>query len=469
MNLMAKMKTFFGVQDMTVGKPMKGLVQFSIPLLIGNLAQQLYNTVDSIVVGTYIGDTALAAVGTAGPIFNLLLVLLLGISTGASIMTAQYFGAQDRKQLSRVVGSTITLTVLSGLLMMVVGYFASPWLVSLVSPPADVAEGATIYLQIIFIGMVGCAAYNIISGVLRGMGDSVYPLIYLIIASLLNIALDILFVKEFSMGVAGVAWATIIAQGISGALCMLRVCRMKDVVDVNRQTLKPDGYLTKKLCALGMPAGVTQAIFSMSAIIVQSLTNSLGTAVIAANVAIMRVDGFAMMPNFTFGTAATTFVGQNVGAHKGDRVKQGTKDLLKLALGCATVLVACILLFGHQLIGMFSSTEEVISIGQSGLRWLSLGYIAFAVTQVLQGVMRGAGETMVPMWVSIIGTVALRLPLAYLLCYLTRSEAWPNGAPEGLFASLLIAWVLSMVMTVIAYRMGLWKRRLPESLRAELK
>ena len=468
MNLMTKMKSFFGVQDMTVGKPMTGLLRFSVPLLIGNLAQQLYNTVDSIVVGTYIGDTALAAVGTAGPIFNLLLVLLLGISTGASILTAQYFGAQDRKQLSRVVGSTITLTVLSGLMMMVVGYFASPWLVSLVSPPADVAEGATIYLQIIFIGMVGCAAYNIISGVLRGMGDSVFPLIYLIIASLLNIVLDILFVKEFSMGVAGVAWATIIAQGISGALCMIRVCRMRDVVYVNRKTLKPDPILTKKLCALGMPAGVTQAIFSMSAIIVQSLTNSLGTAMIAASVAVMRVDGFAMLPNFTFGTAATTFVGQNVGALKGDRVKQGTRDLLKLALGCAVLLVACILLFGKQLIGMFSSTQDVIDIGVNGLRWLSLGYIAFSVTQVLQGVMRGSGETMIPMWVSIIGTVGLRMPLAYLFCWMTRSEAWPNGTPAAIFSSLLIAWVVSMAMTVIAYRKGGWKKKLPESLQAEL-
>ena len=468
MSFMSKVKSFFGVQDMTTGKPMTGLVRFSVPLLIGNLAQQLYNTVDSIVVGTYIGDTALAAVGTAGPIFNLLLVLLLGISTGASILTAQYFGAQDRKNLSRVVGSTITLTVLSGLVMMVVGYFASPWLVSLVAPPADVAEGATVYLQIIFIGMVGCAAYNIISGVLRGMGDSVYPLIYLIIASLLNIALDIWFVRDFGMGVAGVAWATISAQAISGALCLIRVCRMRDVVDVNRKTLIPHPKLTAKLCSLGMPAGITQAIFSMSAILVQGLTNSLGTAVIAANVAIMRVDGFAMLPNFTFGTAATTYVGQNVGAHRGDRVKKGTVDLLKLALGCALTLVACILLFGHQLIGMFSSTPEVILIGQTGLRWLALGYIAFAVSQVLQGVMRGAGETMVPMWISIITTVALRMPLAYGLCYLTRSEAWPNGSPNGLFASLLISWVMGMVLSVIAYRMGLWKRRLPESLRQEL-
>lgn len=464
MSLLTRVKEFFGVQDMTTGKPMVKLIQFSMPLLIGNLAQQLYNTVDSIVVGKYIGDTALAAVGTAGPILNLLIVLFLGVSTGASIMASQYFGAKERESLSRVVGSTIVLTVGSGLLMTAVGFFATPFLIGLIAPPADVAAGAVTYLKIIFLGMVGGGAYNILSGVLRGIGDSFWPLVYLIIACVLNIVLDILFVARFKMGIAGVAWATIIAQSISGVLCLIRLARMKDLLDLNRRTLTPDGPITRRLCLLGLPAGVTQALFSMSAIVVQGLTNSLGTAVIAANVAIMRVDGFAMMPNFTFGTASTTFVGQNIGARRIDRVRQGVKDLNRLALLTAGVLVACILLFGHGLIGMFTDTEDVITIGIHGLRWLALGYIAFAVSQVLQGAMRGAGETMVPMWISIICTIVVRLPLAYLLAWLTRSEAWPKGNPEALFASLLISWLLGMAMTVFAYKRGAWKRRLPEEL-----
>lgn len=234
------LQSWFGVQDMTVGRPMDSLVRFSIPLLVGNLAQQLYNTVDSIVVGQYIGDTALAAVGTAGPILNLLLVLFMGIATGASILSAQYFGAHDRETLSRVVGASILLTVISGLFMTFVGYSLSPWLMSLVSPPPDVLEGAVIYLQIIFIGILGGAAYNILAGVLRGLGDSLMPLISLLVASLLNIVLDILFVSQFRMGVAGVAWATIIAQAVSGVMCLVRLCRMRRVVDVNRQTLRPD-------------------------------------------------------------------------------------------------------------------------------------------------------------------------------------------------------------------------------------
>ena len=326
-----KLQSWFGVQDMTVGRPMDSLVKFSIPLLVGNLAQQLYNTVDSIVVGRYIGDTALAAVGTAGPILNLLLVLFMGISTGASILSAQFFGAQDRKTLSHVVGASILLTLVSGLSMSIIGYFASPWLMSLVRPPEDVFAGAVVYLQIIFIGILGGAAYNILAGVLRGLGDSLMPLLSLLIASLLNIVLDILFVSRFRMGVAGVAWATILAQAVAGLMCLVRLCRMRQVVDVNRETLRPDWPIIGRLCSLGVPAGITQAIFSLSAIIVQGLTNSMGTAVIAASVAVMRVDGFAMMPNFTFGTAATTFVGQNIGARKVDRIHQGTRDLLMLA------------------------------------------------------------------------------------------------------------------------------------------
>ena len=427
MKVMEKLSSLFGVQDMTTGKPMDTLIAFSIPLLIGNFAQQLYNTVDSIIVGQYIGDTALAAVGTSGPILNLMLVLFMGISTGASILSAQFFGAKDKKTLSRLVGSTFFLILASGIFMSVLGFVSTRFLVSLVRPPENVSAGAVIYLQIIFIGMTGAAAYNILSGVLRGMGDSVYPLIFLIVSCITNIVLDIVFVKNFGWGIAGVAWATIIAQGISGVLCTIRLLRMKDQLDLSRSVFIPDKVLINRLVKLGFPAGITSAIFSMSAIVVQNLTNSMGELTIAATVAVMRVDGFAMMPNFTFGTAATTYVGQNIGAGKADRIRPGTRDLMKIGLICSSVLVVCILLWGRALIGMFTQTETVISLGARGLRWQALGYIAFAVSQVLQGVMRGAGETVIPMWISVLSTIVLRMPLAYLIAFLTVSEAWPNG------------------------------------------
>ena len=461
MTLTQKLRSLFGAQDMTVGSPMSCLLKFSIPLLIGNLAQQMYNTVDAIVIGNSAwGDQGLAAVGLAGPIVNLLLVLFMGISTGASILSAQFFGAKDRPTLNRCVGASLFLIVVSGLIMMVAGYFLSPMLIQLTTPPSpEVGQGATEYLQIYFLGILGCSFYNIISGILRGLGDSMMPLIFLIVACVLNIFLDLAFVD--SMGVAGVAWATIIAQGVSAVLCLWRICHIRHICDVEmKHILHPDKQLMFKIGALGLPSGITQAIFSMSAIIVQSLTNTLGDAMVAANTAIMRVDGFAMMPNFTFGTAATTYIGQNVGAGRGDRIKPGLKAMLTLGLISSTVLVACILLFGRQLVGMFTTTELTIQLGAQGLQTLAFGYICFSVTQVLQGTMRGAGETKVPMYISIITTVLLRMPLAYLMAYLTRIPEWPNGQPIALFGSLLISWVMGMVLSILAYRMKFWRKSL---------
>lgn len=461
MTLTQRLKSLFGAQDMTIGSPLSCLLKFSIPLLIGNLAQQLYNTVDAIVIGqSSWGDQGLAAVGLAGPIVNLLLVLFMGISTGASILSAQYFGAKDRPTLNKCVGASLFLIVVSGLIMMVAGYFLSPMLIGLTTPPSpEVGRGATEYLQIFFLGIIGSGMYNIISGILRGLGDSMMPLLFLVVACVLNIFLDLAFVD--SMGVAGVALATIIAQGVSAVLCLLRICHIRHICDVKmKHILHPDRLLMLKIGALGLPSGITQAIFSMSAIIVQSLTNTLGDAMVAANTAIMRVDGFAMMPNFTFGTAATTFIGQNVGAGRAERLKPGVKAMLMLGLISSTVLVGAILLFGDSIIGWFTQTPLTIQLGVQGLQTLALGYICFSVTQVLQGTMRGAGETKLPMYISIIGTVVLRMPLAYIMAYFTRNEQWPNGQPIALFGSLLIAWVISMLMTIVSYRMKFWRRKL---------
>ena len=461
MSFTKKLRALFGAQDMTVGSPMSCLLKFSIPLLIGNLAQQMYNTVDAIVIGNSSwGDQGLAAVGLAGPIVNLLLVLFMGISTGASILSAQFFGAKDRPTLNRCVGASLFLIVVSGLIMMAAGYFLSPWLIGLTTPPSpEVGQGATDYLQIFFLGIIGSGMYNIISGILRGLGDSMMPLLFLVIACVLNIFLDLLFVN--SMGVAGVALATIIAQGVSACLCLWRLCNIRNICDVEvKHVLHPDKTLMVKIGALGLPSGITQAIFSMSAIIVQSLTNTLGDAMVAANTAIMRVDGFAMMPNFTFGTAATTYIGQNVGAGRADRLKPGLKAMLLLGLISSTVLVAAILLFGHNIIGMFTETELTIQLGVQGLQTLAFGYICFSVSQVLQGTMRGAGETQIPMWISIICTVILRMPMAYVMAYFTRNEQWPNGQPSALFVSLLVCWVVGTILSIVSYKMKFWRKKL---------
>ncbi len=454
-----KLSKLFNAQDMTVGSPVKGLIQFSVPLLIGNLAQQLYNTVDSIVVGTYVGDTALAAVGASGPVVNLLLVLFMGISTGATIMVSQYFGAKEKGHLSHTVGTAITLSLLTSIFITILGPLISRPMMSLLNTPADIFEQSCTYLNIIFLGIIGMAYYNILSGMLRGLGDSMTPLLFLLVACGLNIVLDIWFVAGLGWGVAGVAIATAIAQLVSAVLCMVRLALMRDIVTINLTVLKLKKQYVMQLVKLGLPAGLTQAIFSMAQIVVQSLTNSFGTAVIAANTAVMRVDGFAMMPNFTFGNAMTTYTGQNIGANRLDRVHEGTKDGLKIGLIFITALVLCILFFGEFLLRMFTSTPEVIDLGVSMLRVLALGYIAVAVTQILSGVMRGAGDTMTPMWISIITTVILRVPIAYGIAYFTRTEVSPVGSPYSLFVSLLVSWVMGALLTAYFFKRGKWRTK----------
>ncbi len=459
MNMKEKFIEFFKPHDMTVGKPWLNLVQFSVPLLIGNFVQQLYNTVDSIVVGKYVGDNALAAVGASGPLLNLLLVLFMGIATGAGILVSQYFGAREKELLSHTVGTTLTLTLIATGIIMVIGPLLTPPLMSLLDTPPEIYDMACSYLTIFFLGSVGFAFYNMISGILRGLGDSFMPLVFLMLACGLNIVLDILFVAAFNWGVPGVAWATIIAQFISAVFCMMRLLRLKRLVTINRNTLRPTKILSGKVIKLGLPAGLTQAIFSMAAIIVQSLTNSFGTLVIAMNTVVMRVDGFAVMPNFTFGNAMTTYSGQNVGAGQLDRVHEGTRSAMKMGLGVSAVLVVLILLFGEGLMRMFTDTAEVVSLGVHMMRILAVGYVAMAITQILSGVMRGAGDTMTPMWISLITTVVIRVPLAYGLAYLTRSETQPQGSPDSLFISMMISWVLGAVITIFAFRFGKWRKK----------
>lgn len=454
-----KLSSFFDAKDMTTGSPTSNLVQFSVPLLIGNFAQQMYNTVDSIIVGKYVGDHALAAVGASVPILNLLLVLFIGISTGAGIMVSQYFGARQRDLLSKTVGNTVVLTFLSSLFIMLVGSLITAPLMSLLNTPPEIYDMACSYLIIIFLGIAGMAFYNIISGILRGLGDSFMPLVFLLVACGLNIVLDLYFVAELGWGVAGVAWATVIAQVISSVLCVFRMLRMKNIMTVDKQALKLNKELVWRLTKLGLPSGLTQAVFSMAGIVVQSLTNSFGTNVIACSTVVMRVDGFAMMPNFTFGTAMTTYAGQNVGANRIDRVNQGTKDGMRLGIITSIILVAAILLFGRGLMGMFTNTQEVVDLGMHMMSILALGYVAMAVTQILSGVMRGAGDTMTPMWISLLTTVVIRVPIAYGIAFFTRSAAQPNGTPDSLFISLLISWILGATLTVICYRRGKWRSK----------
>ncbi len=456
--MLAAVKKLFGQVDMTEGRPWEKIVLFTIPMLIGNIAQQLYNTVDSIVVGRYVGDNALAAVGSASPIFNLLLVLFVGISMGASIMVSQYYGSKDRENLSRTIGSSLVLTGAACILLMIVGSVTIRPILEMLDTPASIIDWCTSYLLILLWGIAGLAYYNILTGILRGLGDSVSALVYLLIATVLNIVLDIWFVAGFKLGVSGVALATVIAQMVSAILCVFKLRRMTEYFDFKLKYFAPNRSMMTVL-KLGLPSGVTQAIFSLAMVVVQSLTNSFGEMVIAANVIIMRVDGFAMMPNFSFGTAMTTYSGQNVGAGDFDRVKKGARQGTLIAACTSAVVTGAIVLFGHNLMAIFTETEALVDLSARMMNILAVGYIAMAVTQSLSGVMRGAGDTVTPMWISLLTTVAIRVPLAYGIAFATRTAETPQGDYHCLWISLLASWVLGALITAFFYAKGGWKKK----------
>ena len=451
-------KKLFAARDMTQGAPWQRILEFSIPMLIGNVAQQLYNTADSVIVGKFVGDNALAAVGSAMPILNLLLALFVGIATGAGIVISQSYGARDREGLSKSIGNCISLAFIASLVIMVVGPLLTRPMLELLGTPDSILDWCTAYLKIQFFGIAGFFFYNMLSGVLRGLGDSVSALGFLLLAAALNVVLDLWFVAGFDMGVAGVSLATVIAQSISALFCFRKLMKMRDIFDLNKQTVKLDQFVAMRIIKLGVPSGITQAIFSMAGMVTQTLTNSMGEMVIAANVIIMRVDGFAMMPNFSFGQAMSVYTGQNVGAMKYDRVGLGTKQGTIIAVSCSAVITCVLLFLNKYLFGIFTETAELIDLAGRMMRLMAVGYLGVAITQSLGGVMRGAGDTVSPMWISIISTVLLRVPVAYIMAHFTASEAWPQGHPFSLSASLLISWVLGAVMSCVVFKLGKWKK-----------
>ena len=437
---------------MTLGSPWKRILEFSIPMLLGNIAQQLYNTADTVIVGIYVGDNALSAVGSASPILNLLLALFVGISTGAGIVISQSYGARDREGLSKNIGNCISLTFIATIVIMVFGPMITRPMLNLLDTPASIIDWCADYLNIYFWGIIGFFFYNMLSGILRGLGDSVSALGFLLLAAALNVVLDLWFVAGFGMGVPGVALATVISQGISAIFCFIKLMRMGDLFDLNRSTIRFDKAIAGRIIKIGVPSGITQAIMACSMMVVQSLTNSMGEMVIAANVIIMRVDGFAMMPNFSFGQAMSVYTGQNVGAGKWDRVHKGINHGCYIAQAFAIAITIVLLFLNKYLFAIFTETTALIDLAGRMMRIMAVGYIAVAVTQVMGGVMRGCGDTVTPMWISILSTVLLRVPIAYVLAYFTRSAEFPNGHPFSLSVSLLASWTLGMVISIIAYK-----------------
>jgi len=453
---MQKFKQLMSGVDMTTGAPWKKLLIFTVPLLVGNLFQQLYGLVDAIMLGNWVGVHALAAVTATLPMLFLIMVFMMGVSMGAGVMVSQFFGAKKREELSRTIGVSITLTILLGVIVSGLGPFGTRWLLVTLDTPYEVVDYAVQYINILLWGVLGVSFFNIFSGILRGVGDSFSPLIYLIFASLLSIVLNFLFIRVLNLGVSGAAISTVTAQSISALLCLRRMRKMREHFDMKWAYLIPQKDLVKQILRLGVPTGASQAVFSIAMMLVQPLANGFGMLVLAANNIVMKVDGLVMMPNFSYGNAMTVYAGQNMGANQPERVAKGTSQCVKLALGTAVVLVIILLIFGRQIAGWFvpadfEQVHELLDLSVRFLRILAVGYLIFAVNSVLWGTIRGAGDAMTPMWAAVLNTVLIRVPSAYLF-------VWWLDRPEALIFSLLLGWTSITIMSLISYRIGRWRK-----------
>ena len=466
-------RSLFGAKDMTTGNPLGVMMRFAVPLLIGNIAQLAYNFVNAIVVGRMVNSNALSAVGAAAPIQQLFFVFFMTVGTGVSVMIAQYFGAKDKENFDKTVGTAITATLVVTLFITLIGIpCIEPILRTTKVTDPEMFGFARDYLFIMFIGTVGQGFYNVLSGILRGMGEAVFPLIVLICTSVLNVVLVLLFVGVFHMQVSGAALATIICQYLSAAACLLRLIKMKNVT-ITRALLIPNKEILGQIARIGLPSGVQQCILSVSSMFVQSLINSIvivdpsgvafTTVFTAINAAISQVDQFSMLPNQAFSMAGSTFAGQNIGAGQLDRVRQGFKIILTTSLIVSSALIVLISLFGGNLIALFVDASNpnrdlILYHGVRMQRIMVWCYLATSFTQASSGVLRGAGDTLPVMIITIIGTVGMRMPMAYFLVRRFPSETFPAGNPSGVYISMLVCYSLVASACFVYYLTGRWKK-----------
>lgn len=442
--------------EMIDGSIFRSILLFAIPLLVGNLFQQLYNTVDSYVVGNYVDTSALAAVGASTSVINMLVGFFMGLSAGAGVVISQYFGARQEEDMSAAIHSSLALTGVLCVIFTIAGISFTRPLLQAIGVPEDVLPHSTLYLTIYFGGITFSLIYNMGAGILRAVGDSKNPLFYLAAACVVNIILDFLFVCGFGMGIAGVAIATVIAQAVSSMLVMMKLIGSKESYRVEIREIRFHQGKLRRIIAIGFPTALQQSITSFSNVIVQSYINSFGTAAIAGYSATVRVDGFLQLALQSFNMTITTFVGQNVGARKPKRVKRG---ILTAWLMCsAIILVGCFAMNqeGAALIGIFTSDAEVIANGSMMLKLFSYAYMALPVIQILSGALRGVGRSKVPMFFMVGSFVVLRQIYLSIAVPMTRSlnvvmAGWP------------ITWVICAVGMLIHFLKVDWLPKMEEA------
>lgn len=435
--------------DMTEGSVVKSILLFSVPLLIGNIFQQLYNTADSVIAGNFIGKQALAAIGSSNSLINLMIGLFLGIASGAGVVIAQYYGAKMEDKMQWAVHTSMAVSIWGGILLTVLGVALSPQILKLMGTPKEIMDQSIIYLRIFFLGSVFNVVYNMASGILRGVGDSKRPLYYLCITSAVNIILDLLFVIVFHMGVSGAALATILSQALSAVLVVGTLMRDKDIYTLHLNKIKIDRKMMSRILKIGVPSGVQSAIISFSNVVVQANINSFGANAVAGCSSYMKIDGFVVLPIMSFGMAAMTYTGQNIGAGKKDRVKSGAVKTLMIGGIYCLVMSVVMFCFGKDALTIFSRDAAVNANGYTMLRILVPFYLCISIAQVLGGVFRGAGKSLVTMIIMVGSMVVIRMIWVNLMVLVSPTLAtvlW--GYP--------VSWVFAMLGVLVYAWKGKW-------------
>lgn len=442
--------------DMTQGSIVRHIVAFSLPLVLGNLFQQLYNTVDTWVVGNFVSNEAFSAVGTVGPIINMLIGTFTGLASGAGVVISQYYGAKRHEDVSRAVHTAIVMTLVLALVFTFVGIFMTPYMLDLMNTPPTVRPESATYLRIYFSGVIGLMVYNMGAGVLRAVGDSQRPFYFLVVCAVLNTALDLLFVLGFHMGVEGVALATILSQGVSAVLVVIVLLRSDNCIRLIPTRLRVNWAMLRKIFLVGIPAALQMAVTSFSNVFVQSYINYFGPDCMSGWTAYAKIDQLLFLPMQSIALAATTFVGQNLGRGQADRARRGVRVSLAIAL-CSTVLLMIpVLVFSAPVVSFFNSKAEVVQYGSMLLRLLTPFYVMCCFNQIYAGALRGAGDSKAPMIIMLISFVAFRQVYLFIMSRVCN-EIVPiaMGYPAG--------WLLCSTLSAIYYhRANLSRSRLVE-------
>lgn len=434
---------------LTEGPIWKRIIAFAFPMFLGNLFQQLYNTADSLIVGNFLGEKALAAVSSSGSLIFLLVGFFNGIAMGAGVIVARYYGAKQKENLQKAIHTLVALGLVSGLLLMLLGLTLTPHILRLMGTPTDVLPNSITYFRIYFSGSVGFVMYNVFMGILQSVGDSRHPLQYLIISSFINVVLDLVFIAGFQLGVGSAAAATVISQFISALLSFFLLLRSPGEYRLYIKKICFNPYMLKQIITYGLPAGIQNSIISIANVVVQSNINSFGSAAMAGCGAYSKIEGFGFLPITCFAQSLTTFIGQNLGANKHDRVQKGARFGILCSILTAELVGICIYLFAPFLISLFADTPQVIDFGVLQARTVTLFYFLLALSHCMAGIFRGAGKSVVPMVVMMICWCIIRIT------YITSIMHFVPVI-TAVFWAYPLTWSLSSIVFLIYYFKADW-------------